>query len=178
MSAQYTVHTAKAVETILWVANARPGIDLYHLIKTVYFADRSHVAKYGRPIFGENYKADTYGPKGTTVYGLLNGDAMEQIALGNNGPLPFKLGEAWTVIADRDANERMLSASDIAALKSALDKVADMSFEDLVEITHNDPAYQAANGGRIKYEDMLDSNDPKYEVLAEDLSESARTLAF
>jgi uncharacterized phage-associated protein len=82
MTAVYRVHTAKALETILWLATARPGIDIYHLVKAVYFADRRHVTEFGRPIFGENYQAQAYGPVGSTVYGLLKGDPMEQFGVG------------------------------------------------------------------------------------------------
>jgi hypothetical protein len=39
-------------------------------------------------------------------------------------------------------------------------------------------AYRAANGGRMKYEDMLDHDDPEYEFLVEDIRDSARHVAF
>jgi uncharacterized phage-associated protein len=178
MVARYLPHTAKALETILWIANAKPGIDIYHIVKTIYFADKKHFVEHGRPIFGEDYQAHRFGPLGSTAYGLLSGDPLEQLALGNNGPLPFKVGENWAVTADREANVRMLSRSDVSALASALDEVADLSFDDLVEITHDDVAYRAANGGRMKYEDMLDHDDPEYEFLVEDIRDSARHVAF
>ena len=93
--AQYAVHTAKALETIVWLANARAGIDVYHVIKCAFFADKYHLNKYGRPIAGDNYIADTYGPLGRSVYRILNRDPIEMIALGGNGDLPVRIGERW-----------------------------------------------------------------------------------
>ena len=179
-SARYAVNTAKVVEVILWLANARPGIDLYHVVKCAWFADKDHLGRHGRPIAGDDYDAETYGPLGRVIYRLLREDPMEMIALGNNGPLPFRVlpDERWTVQADRAANERVLSTSDVASLQRAMDAAADLRFEELVDLTHADPAYVAAEGGRIRYEDMLDQNDPRWAEKAADLAETASRAVF
>lgn len=175
MTAIYAVHTAKALEVIVWLANAKPRIDIYHVIKCAFFADKFHLREYGRPIAGDNYIADTYGPLGLTVYRLLKGNPLELLALGGNGMLPFRVSKpGWTVEADREANVRVLSKSDVEALGEALSAYGDLSFDELMDITHDDPAYRAANGGRMKYEHFLDYDDPEYEMMAEDLSESSR----
>lgn len=96
------------------------------------------------------------------------------IALGGNGDLPIRIGDRWTVIADRASNIRLLSESDVEALEWAVEKAADLSFDELVELTHADPAYIAANGGRMRYEDLLDADDPRYHEKAADLEETAR----
>jgi uncharacterized phage-associated protein len=173
--ARYAVHTAKALEMILWLAKARPGIDIYHVVKAAYFADKAHLNAYGRPIAGDDYDADTYGPLGRTIYRLLRHDPMEMIALGGNGQLPFRVrdDQKWAVYADRDANLKLLSQSDVAALGEGLSHAADLSFDDLVEQTHADPAYVRAEGGRMRYEDMLDRSDPDYAEKAADLASVA-----
>jgi uncharacterized phage-associated protein len=175
MAAVYMVHTAKALESIVWLATAKPGIDIFHVITCAYFADRLHVRAYGRPIAGDDYTAGAYGPVGRTVYGLLRQEPLAVLALGGNGRLPFNVTETgWIVAAEREPNLRILSRSDVAALQRALDRYGDMPFDELVEITHHDPAYRAANGGRMRYEDFLDPDDPELAVKAEDLAESSR----
>lgn len=178
MAARYAVHTAKALETIVWLANAKPGIDIYHVVKCSFFADKYHLNKYGRPISGDNYVADTYGPLGRSVYNIMNGDPIEMLALGGNGPLPIHVGDRWMVIADRCANTRVLSKSDVEALEWAVHEVADLSFGELVDITHNDPAYIAANGGRMRYEDLFNEDAPHREEKAAELEETARHAVF
>lgn len=175
MAAIYVVNTAKALESIVWLAHVKPGIDIFHVITCAFFADRLHLRAHGRPIASDNYRADTYGPRGQTVYGLLRKDPLEMLALGGNGRLPFIVNEnGWTVEAEREPNLRILAHADVAALRRALDQYGDMSFDELVEITHNDPAYRAANGGRMRYEDFLDPDDPDREIKAEDLAETSR----
>jgi hypothetical protein len=49
MSARYIPDTAKALEVILWLATECPGIDVYHVVKCAYYADKRHLNLYGRP---------------------------------------------------------------------------------------------------------------------------------
>ncbi len=174
MVARYPIRTGKVVEIIVWLAVASPDIDIYHLVKAAFYADKYHLNKYGRPVAGDDYQADTYGPLGQCIYRLLTNDPIEMLALGGNGVLPFKLGDRWRVIADREANTRILSASDVEALRRGLDVVEPHTFDELVEMTHEEGAYIAADGGRMKYEDMLDEDDPQRDEKAADLAETAR----
>ena len=179
-AARYAVDVAKAVEVILWLANAKPGIDLYHVIKCIFFADKDHLNRYGRPVIGDDYVADTYGPLGRSIYGLLRRRPIEMLALDSNGELPFRVLDEknWIVQADRETNLRLLSRSDIEALQRALDDVGNLSFAELVERTHQEPAYIAANGGRMRYEDLLDPSDPDRDEKAADLAETARVAVL
>lgn len=178
--ARYAVDASKAVEAILWLANAKPGIDLYHVIKCIFFADKDHLNRYGRPVIGDDYIADTYGPLGQTVYGLLRRRPIELLALGSNGEVPFRVLDErkWIVQAEREPNLRLLSRSDVEVLRRALDDVGDLSFAELVERTHQEPAYIAANGGRMRYEDLLDPADPDRDEKAADLAETARVAVL
>ena len=178
MAARYAIYTAKALEVIVWLANAQPGIDIYHVVKCVFFAEKRHLNQYGRPIIGDNYTADTYGPLGRSVYNLLTRDPIEMIALDGNGKLPIRIADRYTVVADREPNPRLLSASDVDALRWAVDEVGNLSFGELVDITHADPAYVAANGGRMRYEDLLDEDTPDRNRKAADLEEVARYAVF
>jgi uncharacterized phage-associated protein len=179
-AARYAVHTAKALEVIVWLANAKPGIDVYHVVKCAFFADKDHLNRHGRPIAGDDYDADSYGPLGRSIYGLLRRDPIEMLALEGNGQLPFHVRDdaKWAVIPEREANLRLLSASDVAALQRAVAEFSDLSFGELVDITHEDPAYIAAAGGRIRYEDLLDRTDPDYVDKAADLADVARHAVF
>jgi CubicO group peptidase (beta-lactamase class C family) len=119
-----------------------------------------------------------YGPLGQCIYGLLKHEPLEMLALDTNGPLPFTLGSKWRVLPEREANSRLLSASDVEALGYGLEQVRGKSFDDLVRMTHDEPAYIEANGGRMKYEDFLDEDDPHRADRAADLAETARNTVF
>ncbi|MGA8551122.1 MAG: Panacea domain-containing protein, partial [Stellaceae bacterium] len=144
MSARYIPDTAKALEVILWLASSRPGIDVYHVVKCAYYADKRHLNAYGRPIAGDWYEADQYGPKGQCVYGLMRGRPIEVLALENNGRIPLTVTEHYIVIPEREPNVSRLSDSDRDALSWALTEYADLSFDELLELSHREEAYLKA----------------------------------
>ena len=103
---------------------------------------------------------------------------LEMLALESNGPLPFEMGRAWRIIPGREANTRLLSESDIEALAHGLRQVEGRSFGDLVRATHDEKAYIEANGGLMRFEDLLDEDDPLRDEKAMDLAETARNTVF
>jgi len=168
----YAPDVSKALEAVLWVVAAKPGIDIYLVCKCLYFADVKHLSRYGRSIFGEKYIADTYGPRGEAAYGLMRHRMGELIALEKpDVPVRVMTVPPWTVTADRGPDGECLSESDVEALAEALAENGDKSFHDLYRETHAHPAYIQANGGIIDYRHMVsqfsDVSDEKLESIAE-----------
>jgi hypothetical protein len=170
---RYIPSVAKALEVILWLAERQSGIDFYHLVKSTFYGDKYHVARFGRPIVGDVYRAAWWGPLPQVVYGLLRHEPMELLALGNSGPLPFRVDDAFRVYAERGPNLDRLSSSDVEALEYGLSKVAGKSFDELVEQTHRDPAYRNADTGFMDYRDFIPDDDPKKREKIEYLEEVA-----
>lgn len=158
----YVANIIKAHEVILWLANRQPGIDVYHLVKAAFFADKKHVAEFGRPIVGDSYRAAPFGPLPQLIYSLLRRQPIELLALQDNGDPQFSVDERHGVHAFREANTRKLSASDLRALDVGLTHVRGRSFDSLYNETHADPAYIEADGGMIDYRDMIPDSDPDH----------------
>jgi len=170
---RYIPSVGKALEVILWLSNERKGIDIYHLVKAAFFSDKFHLVRFGRPIIGDIYRAAWWGPLPQVVYGLLRHEPIEILALGLNGPLPFRVDESFCVFPERSPNLDKLSASDIDALTHGLKEVDGASFNDLFEKTHRDPAYLNARDGIIDYRDLIPKDDPDRQKKIEYLEEVA-----
>jgi hypothetical protein len=153
-------------------------MDVYHVVKAAFFADKMHVAAYGRPICGDSYAAAPWGPLPQVIYNLLRHDPIELIALDSNGDLPFRVDAKHRVYADREANLRRLSASDVEALEIGVTHVQDKSFEDLYQETHADPAYINAHGAQMDYRDFIPNDDAHKADKAEAIEETARYAVF
>jgi hypothetical protein len=176
---RYIPSVAKALEVILWLADRQPGIDVYHIVKANFYADKFHVESYGRPIVGDHYRAAWWGPLPRVVYGLLCFQPMEILALGGNGKLPFRVEqETFRVYGDRGPNRKRLSTSDVKALEHGWQRVHDKSFDELVLETHNDPAYENASAGVMDYRDFIPQSDPHRKKKIAYLEEVARVAAL
>lgn len=169
---RYIPSVAKALEVILWLAERKNGIDVYHVVKSAFYADKYHITKYGRPLIGDAYRAAWFGPLPQVIYGLLRYEPIEILALDTNGALPFRVEVgSFRVYADRGPNTKRLSASDVEALEHGLSEVGDSSFDELMGKTHRDPAYTNAVAGSMDYRDFIPKNDPQRKKKIEYLEE-------
>jgi hypothetical protein len=177
---QYDASAAKALEVILWLASKSQDLDVYHLVKACFFADKYHLITYGRPVTGDTYRAAQHGPVGEVINGLLAGDMFYTLeALGNGGPLPFTLDKHWFFVrAERDPNLDKLSDSDIEALQHGLEEVQGKSIGELRKKTHADPAYRKANRGIMDYRDFIPDSDKAKRKKVAYLEEAAEGTVF
>lgn len=125
----------KAIESILYVA---PRISEMHaILNAFYLADKEHLSRYGRFIFGEWYFAHIYGAMGDSVYQI-----MQHIRWGS-APNPYPLKMAGNIVIPlRSFNPDVLSESDIECLDSAIQKYEGLSFTEFRDLTYDD-AYKA-----------------------------------
>lgn len=172
----------KIVEAVLVILNEakrrNATVTQYDIVKTLFIADRSHLNAWGRPITFDNYVAMEHGPVPSLAYNILKEDARSLA--------DFRVRPLWTRrIADgrkfvfenpeREADEDILSPSDIGALKDALGTVASLSFGQVRRLTHQDQAYIDA------WEDQSDRKQfpMSYALLFETPDhEAAESLAF
>ena len=103
----------KAIESILYLSHRINDSDIYGICKLLYLADKTHLEKYGRFIFGETYFAMKNGSTPSNVYDLLN-----EIIREPTRELEIR---GYQVIALRDANTKLLSDSDVECLNQIIE---------------------------------------------------------
>lgn len=161
----------KARAAIHWMTRQQTGIDLHTMLKACYFADKEHLNKHGRPIFGATYRAMKFGPVPLEIYEMAKGEALWLADL-NADRYPWCLdGFRIRLIDNNDPDLDVLSESDFECLQKAFEKSRAMDFNSRTEATHGRD-WQAANLGPMRYEDMLDDTEDK-EHAVEYLRESA-----
>ncbi len=171
---KFNFNAQKALEVIVWIAGKKTCVDVYCILKTLFFADYYHLNKYGRTISGDSYKALPYGPVASGTYDILNEDSLAiEMATENSSPLPFRKENKKDIKALRKPNLDMLSKSDIEALEHGWETVKkyDFDFNQIKNKTHEYTAYKKAwarrgllNTAPMDFTDFLEKKSKKMEL--------------
>ena len=140
----------RASQALLWLIRAHGGaMEKIQAIKMMFFADRLHLARYGRPITGGHYVAMKHGPVASELLDSINrqgfsGITMSEVILYSEGKV----------------NYDELSESDIEVLREVYDTYGDMDKWHLRDLTHHLRCWKEAYGGggssySLPYEDFF-----------------------
>lgn len=143
----------KATQALNFFAQrAGRSINKMKALKLVYFADRYHLRKYGRPVVGDEYLAMTYGPVASGTKDLAEmSDFLgeEEAHYARKFIEPSASGLAYSSMADVD--EKVFSESDREALQFAWERFGRVEKYTLSRMTHRYPDWK-------KHEAALQSN--------------------
>jgi uncharacterized phage-associated protein len=129
----------KAIAALTFICEKFGGTcDKYKLLKILYFAEREHLAKYGRLITGDKIAAIPFGPVPSLTY-----DRVKK----TNSNFEIKGDE---VVCLSEVDEDSLSISDIECLNNSVNEHKYLSFDALKRKSH-DAAYEAAKKSKTHY---------------------------
>jgi len=164
-SIRFKFAPAKALAAIHWMAREQRNIDLHTLLKACYFADKWHLNKHRRPVFGAVYKAMRFGPVPVEIYEMAKGENYWLAELGID-TYPWRLeGFRLSVTGNREPDLSVLSESDLEAIQFGLKKSSRMTFNERTAATHG-PDWQAADLDLMRYEDMIEDSPDKEHIVA------------
>ena len=138
--AQFKPNRRKIVEALVYLAIQRPGIGVFHANKTLFFADRAHLLRYGRTITGDIYYAMDDGPVPTNAYDIArNRDRFVTADVLAYAAAKLSLDDSGShvqITAKDNFDDSEFSQTDIECLQAAIDTYADMEFLDLWRLAH------------------------------------------
>ena len=147
----------KILEAITWVANTVEHCPAQTILQILFYADKFHLQKYGRPVTGDIYKKTAYGPAASTAYDFLHEENDAQaFSICNNCVLP-----------KRAALEDWLSGTDVACLKESVDAYGTMNIFQETAYVHSDM------GHVIDYALFIDNNMPDRNEFLKYIEESS-----
>ena len=152
----------RALNALLYVSNRLESNkrDIHKIFKILYFADMSHLCKYGRAITGDTYIAMKYGPVPSCIYDMVKvvrGDSLY------NQP---ELKAFFTIKGNmleplRSEDLDYLSESDVRELGESVAKYGNLTFDKMTEISHDnawEKAYSNPISEKISVVDILTEN--------------------
>ncbi len=129
----------KSLQVVLYVANKLQRKDFHKIFKIIYFADREHLSKYGRPITGDTYVAMKDGPVPSNIddiFKAVRGDSFFAADATEYAKL-FDVHDWYFIKPKMAANIDYLSQSDVEELDDALNKYGSMSWDEVREKSHD-----------------------------------------
>lgn len=169
---------AKILEGLVYVASKMGNSATRHNVgKVFYYADRGHLAKFGRMIFDDTYVAMKDGPVPSIAYDLIKQSAgvnrfwlIEQCeiaeALGASG--------AFDLHANRSPNLDCFSKSELGCLDAAITFCKGKSFKELSDISHDAAWRSADRNNDISLKEIVrDLNIEDTDILEDYISQEA-----
>lgn len=145
----------KTLHALLYVANRVQRKDFHKIFKIIYFADRQHLADWGRPITGDTYIAMEAGPVPSRLYDMLKivrGDSY--MADTENLGKYFQVNSWMYVNPLVDADLDKLSSNEREALDASITQYSSLSYDEIKEKSHDVAWRSTARDFSIKWEDI------------------------
>lgn len=140
----------KALNAVLYIAQSINDPGMHHVAKILYFAEREHLSKFGRPIVGDDYIAMKFGPVPSKIYDIfksLRGEKRypdEAISRFKNF---FEIRDNSKIMPLGEVNLDVFSDSELDAIEKSIDENKDLDFENRSNKSH-DSAWKATTLNR------------------------------
>ncbi len=149
----------KALAAILFLANQDGQIDLYALLKTIYYADKNHFHEWGRTVTGDKYAKMTFGPVPSKTYKMLKSVRGEDSwATHLNLKESFEFINRITIKPLISPDMNKLSETDIEALQKSFNERGRSPFPVLYKEAHDDKAFLQSINWLMDEEDLAEED--------------------
>ena len=145
----------KSLNALLYVANRVQRKDFHKIFKIIYFADRQHLADWGRPITGDTYIAMEAGPVPSRLYDMLKIVRGDSYLPDMEGLGKYFQVENWMYVRPlQDADLNKLSANEQEAMSESIEKYATLSYDEIKEKSHDVAWRSTALDFSISWDDI------------------------
>jgi uncharacterized phage-associated protein len=163
----------KATQALNFLARQAGGsVNKMKALKLVYFADRYHLRRFGRPVTGDEYLAMNYGPVASGTKDLAEMSDFLGEAEGSYAKAFLRPLDRYTYCSEQPVEEKAFSQSDREALAWAWEKFGTMDEFTLAETTHAYPewkrheaslAAKLTSRAPMNYRDFLSDPPPGFD---------------
>jgi hypothetical protein len=178
----------KFVAAMAYMASKVSDLTPFRAAKLVYFADKFHLTRYGRPVIGDWYVSMDHGPVPSQAYDLMQ-ELMSPLRVpGVSRPTQDRLRQFLGIqqgpkhprfIAKREPDYSVLSESDLEALDKAISRFGAASVSQVWRAGHSERTWkETKRNQRIDYRLFFDESNPQQRAVLEQIEEGQETEAF
>lgn len=146
---QFKFDIDKAISAILYIAGQLDQADFHKVFKILYFADRNHLVKYGRPISGDHYYAMKNGPVPSKLYDVLKIVRGDSVTINEEFSRFFTVQNGFVIHPNMEPDMDEFSESDLECLNESITENKPLNFDKLTRKSHDKAWEKALKDDRI-----------------------------
>lgn len=125
----------------LVLLNSGGHCKFHKLFKTLYFAERKHLVKYGRPIFNDTYVAMKNGPVPSMVYDIVKIVKGESAYYSQEANARFatffSVNDHTVSVIPKEIDLDVFSESEIECILESIEENKFLDFQSLTDKSHD-----------------------------------------
>jgi len=140
MNTNLSLAQQSLLEKVLYILQKTGGLDCYRILKILYFAERTYLAKYCRKMVEDDFCALDYGPVPTTLYDAIK-DRMGKFPLSKalwESIQSAKEDASAVLLPRRSPDMDYIARHEAETLDEAIATYSTKRFNELVELSHGD----------------------------------------
>ena len=144
----------KTINAVLYIAKKLRRKDIHKIFKVLYFADREHLSKYGRPISGDVYIAMNDGPVPSKLYDILKSVRGDSYFSGEEFKQYLRFVGSDIIKPETEPKLDVLSRTDIEHLDESIELYGHLSWHEVREKSHDYAWNKTPRNDRISFENI------------------------
>jgi len=162
---RYKENKEKSIAVMLYVLKELHHSDIHKLFKIIYFADKEHLLRFGKPITGDWYVAMKDGPVPSHIYDYIK-IVRGEIDIKDDALLAsFEVKNGFMIYPKADPEMDELTKVEMECLNKSIEENNNLGYNDLVDKSHDSAYRKADRNNIISYEDMAISAGANEELI-------------
>ncbi len=142
-------------------------------IKLLFFADRYHLRKYGRPVTHDEYHAMGYGPVGSIARDIVEASVFLDSDASGYSEKFLNIENKYDYKTVQETDDSVFSESDKEALNFSISIFSKFNQWELAEISHAYPEWKKHEEGiksfggsyEMKYDEFFENPSPDEQII-------------
>ena len=158
----FEFNKSKSISALLYICyklidfdDPRADTGYHKIFKILYFADKKHIAQYGRPVIDDTYIAMEYGPVPSETY----------YAVKNPGG-HFEIVNNYIIVPKSEPDIDEFSKTDLSCLNESIEENKFLSFTELADKSHDSAYNRTKPNDKIQYDDILIASNASPEMIS------------
>ena len=168
MALKFKLDPEKVVNAVAYFASNCDGATKMKICKLLYFADKEHLLRYGRPITGDSYVRMTYGPTPSVGLNLMRGLASSRLTALFQSKIAVHAND---VRALSSPDLSVFSKSDLRVMQHVCEKYGRLAASQLSRVSHKEPSWKKTSANQLIAFELLFEGHPEANATLELLKE-------